>query len=386
MSKHRSEFENKVADLNHYARVLNQSSSEDDVVSLSIEATENLIGFTHTTYVEPTDGSLRVVDTTTDRVERGDEHEAVASEAYETKDSVVVSGDDIDVSVYSDAEVVVAVPVTVADDVVGVIETVSEDDTDGYESASLDDESEGVHLLEILASHAGTAISNIRSMDELERRKEVIQTYDALLRHDLRNKLDSIESHARRLSERYPDDDSVGSLLDSVESADHVLTKTHSLVRGTRHEPETRRVSLIEQVEEAVDDADDYENLSVEYDPDDFETAVVADGMLSSVLSNLVTNAGFHNEGDVNVRLSTDKTDDEISVIISDDGHGVSDSIKDRIFEMGFSGEDSEGAGIGLGYARRMVERYGGDIEVGDSDLGGAEFVLTLRKPVSETE
>lgn len=364
-------------------------------MSLSIEATENLIGLTHTTYFEPTDGVLNVVDTTTttDRVETDDANAdgSVAREAYETKDSVVVSGDDIDVSVYSDAETVVAVPVTVADDVVGVIETVSlstetQEGDDDSDRGCLDAESEMVHLLEILASHAGTAISNIRSMDELERRKEIIQTYDALLRHDLRNKLDSVESHARRLSEKYPDDSSAESLLTSVESADHVLTKTHSLVRGTRSEPETRRVSLLGEVEEAIDDADGYENLSVEYDPTDFETHVVADCMLSSVLSNLVTNAGFHNQGDVNVRLSTDKTEDEISVIISDDGRGVPDSIKDRIFEMGFSGEDSEGAGIGLGYARRMVERYGGSIDVGDSDSGGAEFVVTLRKPVSETE
>jgi signal transduction histidine kinase len=67
---------------------------------------------------------------------------------------------------------------------------------------------------------------------------------------------------------------------------------------------------------------------------------------------------------------------DHVELVVADDGAGVDPSLRDRVFEPGASG-GSDGAGLGLGIARRVARSFGGDVRL-DPDATGAVFVVTL--------
>ena len=70
----------------------------------------------------------------------------------------------------------------------------------------------------------------------------------------------------------------------------------------------------------------------------------------------------------------------EVVVGIADDGSGIPEGIRDKLFEMGAKGPDSEGTGFGLGFVRALTESYGGSVGVHESSAGGADFRVRLER------
>ena len=76
-------------------------------------------------------------------------------------------------------------------------------------------------------------------------------------------------------------------------------------------------------------------------------------------------------------------TGQEAVLTIDDDGPGINEADRDRIFER-FTrlsearNRDTGGAGLGLAVVKALVTELGGQITVGESPLGGARFTITL--------
>ncbi len=105
----------------------------------------------------------------------------------------------------------------------------------------------------------------------------------------------------------------------------------------------------------------------------------MADNMLSAVIYNIVSNAVKHCGSDVNVRIEAGERGDWIEIRIIDDGKGIPDEIKEKVFEEGFKHE-SAGSGLGLFLAKKVIERYGGKISVEDNEPRGTVFKILLKK------
>ncbi len=70
---------------------------------------------------------------------------------------------------------------------------------------------------------------------------------------------------------------------------------------------------------------------------------------------------------------------DAVEIAISDNGPGIPDEIKTRVFDPFFTTKPAgAGTGIGLAVSRGIVEAHGGTLTLGQSDSGGARFVLHL--------
>jgi signal transduction histidine kinase len=380
MSSQEPDFTSQVADLNKYGQALNNCESVEEVVSLSLEAVSLLFGFPYTTFVEVRDGDLRVVHSTYPAVSAGDEPLAVAYEAFESGETTVRSGE-----AAGEAEdgvgATVAVPATIASDVVAIIVTRS------VETQEFGDEV--VRPLEILSTHAATAIGNIRSRERLERarrdlekRKEMVEMYDRLLRHDLGNDLQVISAFSDEIAQNVDGEwgDYAERVHRTAEGAMDLIRRVGDLVSTLERQDEPTPRSLSAILSAVVADTrDQYETLTVEFDPEAFDVRVYGGDLLDSVFTNVLTNAAVHNEGAVNVRIRrADARDGRVTVSIADDGRGVPDDVSDRLFEMGVKSEDSDGTGFGLGFAKALTESYGGDIDVTESDRGGADFRITL--------
>jgi len=98
-------------------------------------------------------------------------------------------------------------------------------------------------------------------------------------------------------------------------------------------------------------------------------------------ISNLVNNAARYATSQV--RVSLERDGGWVRVIVEDDGPGVADEDRERIFDP-FSrldearSRDTGGIGLGLPIARRAARSHGGDIQVDSSELGGARFAWSV--------
>ncbi|MEU5714298.1 HAMP domain-containing sensor histidine kinase [Streptomyces sp. NPDC020403] len=104
-------------------------------------------------------------------------------------------------------------------------------------------------------------------------------------------------------------------------------------------------------------------------------------GQLARVVGNLLDNAERHAAGSVTVAVRAERGD--VLVEVADDGAGVPEEERDRIFERFVRLDDARsrddgGAGLGLAIARDVAARHGGTLTVGTAPQGGAAFVLRL--------
>jgi signal transduction histidine kinase len=103
---------------------------------------------------------------------------------------------------------------------------------------------------------------------------------------------------------------------------------------------------------------------------------------LGRALENLITNANRHAASQVLVQ--TQAMDDRtIELRVDDDGSGIPEADRSRIFERFVRLDDARarddgGSGLGLAIVRATAQAHGGSIRVEDSPLGGASFVLAL--------
>jgi signal transduction histidine kinase len=385
-----------------YSREIYHLESVEEVAMLSMEATPRFIdGHPSPTLAEIRGGELRVLESLRSGVHEGDDPGSLARRAYETGNVVVCAREDVEIAYRNDSVEVVnpgdydgcphgavslAAPTVYYDEMAesGAVLLLDWSGLDRLEEYH-------VKPADYFAEHIATAIVNIRSHERLERarndlakRKEMVEVYDRLLRHDLGNDLQVIAGFSDTMATAVEDDDQLANYVEKIqrtaESAAELIDNVGETVKTLEKEGEPEVRALEPIMTGVVEDVGTrFEKLTTEYDPAAFEYQVYAGDLLDSVFANILSNTVVHNEGEITVRLWTEEPGpDSVVVMIADDGAGIAEEVRDEVFEMGQKGPDSEGTGFGLGLARTLLESYGGGIGVRESDRGGAEFRITL--------
>ena len=118
-------------------------------------------------------------------------------------------------------------------------------------------------------------------------------------------------------------------------------------------------------------------DLRVDGDP----VAVADPARLTQVLSNLLTNA--YRYGGSNIALATKTSDGDVVVSVTDDGPGVEEELRSRVFDPFSRGTMSStvgGSGLGLAIVKTLVDALGDEIWYEAPEGGGARFCVRLRK------
>jgi PAS domain S-box-containing protein len=169
-----------------------------------------------------------------------------------------------------------------------------------------------------------------------------------------------ISQNARRL------DRMVGDFLDFER-----------LARGVA-EPNYERVDVGALIREIVAESElvAERQLAVEVAP----IAVRADaGMLERIVENLLGNTAKHTPAAARIWVTLTRRDDGVELIVEDDGPGVPDEDKERIFEPFRQGSSAAtGSGVGLALVARFAELHDGRAWVEDRPGGGSSFHVTL--------
>jgi signal transduction histidine kinase len=100
---------------------------------------------------------------------------------------------------------------------------------------------------------------------------------------------------------------------------------------------------------------------------------------IAQVVGNLVENALRHGEGTVTVTVAGRDGDEPGAVVmVEDEGRGIPEEERDRIFAKFWRANRRRGTGLGLYIVKGLVEAHGGTISAGSAASGGARFRLVL--------
>jgi signal transduction histidine kinase len=95
------------------------------------------------------------------------------------------------------------------------------------------------------------------------------------------------------------------------------------------------------------------------------------------VLWQLVTNACQHGGEGVQVRLSAREEHGAVRLVVTDDGRGISEANRARVFDPFFTtARDAGGTGLGLTIAQAMLRAFGARLELLPAGERGAAFAL----------
>lgn len=125
--------------------------------------------------------------------------------------------------------------------------------------------------------------------------------------------------------------------------------------------------------------------ISLEHEVED---EIWVDGnpaLLSRLLSNLISNAYRYGKDDGHIKVRLKKSQDEVTLSVSDDGIGISREDKEKIFRRFYQADSSRtgsGTGLGLSMVKEIASFHGGSMSVESEPGKGSEFTFHL--PVKE--
>ncbi|WP_205480714.1 sensor histidine kinase [Sphingomonas arenae] len=198
----------------------------------------------------------------------------------------------------------------------------------------------------------------------------------------LREPLDSIIHEAEQIAERAEGplrSDYAAYASDIASAGRHLLEVLRSM--GTDEVEDHDRVDLAELAREAialVQTQASEQRISLEQEGPQQLAACGQSRAVTQILVNLIGNAVRHSPPNGTVRVILSAAD-MAHVTVSDEGPGVADADRERIFEKFEQAEPrGEGAGLGLAISRRLARSLGGDIRLDSREGEGARFTLAL--------
>lgn len=249
------------------------------------------------------------------------------------------------------------------------------------------------------------ALENSTNAREKEAAKLVAQNEQLranLLRsisHDLRTPLTSISGNASNLlSNPQSFDDGTRQQIyqDIYDDSMWLINLVENLLAVTRIEEGNMKLRLsTELIDDAINEALRHLNqrgashIITAESSDDLLLARMDARLIVQVIINLVDNAIKYTPAGSQITLSSRKDGRQVVVSIADNGPGIPDSEKSKVFQMFYSGsnpiaDSRRSMGLGLALCKSIINAHGGQITLSDNVPHGAVFTFTL--PAGEVQ
>lgn len=243
------------------------------------------------------------------------------------------------------------------------------------------------------ASLSQAESSFISENDDIEKKYEYISTKSKVISHDIRNHLSVIDLYSKIMEKRLETVtnkelkdsilNAVTSIKKSKESIDVLLNELRT-IQGVKLE--TKNFSaILESAINLVLAKASQKNIKIEVSNQFKGDILVDENKLLNVMINLFYNAmdAIANDNEGIISVKTEETDDNmLKILIADNGCGISEDVKEKIFEDGYSSKSHNGTGSGLGLyisKEAMKEQYG-DLRLVSSEDNKTVFEITVPK------
>lgn len=219
--------------------------------------------------------------------------------------------------------------------------------------------------------------SRVKAEDQINKLNDTLKIITKVLRHDLANAF----THINFSIELFGDSKEKKYLKEISTSAKHgisVIDKMKELEGMVNQGANLSDVSLKEVLNQVT------ANYKIDINIVGLknELKVVADQGLNSVFENIISNAIRHAKvSKLDIKITT--AEKKVIIKFIDQGKGIPDSVKDKVFDEGFKYGETANTGLGLYIVMQTIKRYGGTISVEDNKPKGTVFIIELKKSTS---
>ncbi|GEM_PF-1078846 len=237
--------------------------------------------------------------------------------------------------------------------------------------------SEYLNTALIIAKASSLVVSNIRRYEELSESKkqqrelaDMLMVMNKILRHDIANNL-NVEINAIELYNLKKED----RFLKMAQDCAHRSAKTIENMKDIEESLFSDERDLLPyHVRNTIESTCSHFDILSNIEGD---ALIMADSALPSTIENIVRNAQVHGKADdVQIFIEDDET--KCTINIQDNGIGIPEEIKTRIFDEGVKYGDTGNTGLGLYIVKKTIERYKGTVSVKNNEPKGATFVIEL--------
>ena len=267
------------------------------------------------------------------------------------------------------------------DDGVGALELLNK------AGGEVDFNDDDLKLALMIANHVSTAIglAQIRERRAREERLSIIGQFLSSVLHDLKTPMTVVSGFTQMMVEE-PEEERrraySQTVLRQVNLINTMTKETLAFARGDR-QLWPRRVYLhkfFEELAEQLNHGLHERGIRIELNLRDRGVAVFDEHKIERAVHNLARNAAEaigEKGGRFLIRVDRRAEDGALVLSFIDDGPGIPNEIRDRVFESFRSHGKAEGTGLGLAIVRKVVEDHGGSIEL-ESQPGHTEFTIVL--------
>ncbi|WP_306574270.1 sensor histidine kinase KdpD [Anaerotruncus massiliensis (ex Togo et al. 2019)] len=256
----------------------------------------------------------------------------------------------------------------------------------------------------ILIAMLGEFALALEKMREAEQKKRISMQVEQeqlranLLRaisHDLRTPLTSISGNAGILmgsAEKLGEEKKHQLYTDIYDDAMWLINLVENLLSVTRIENGTMNIRMEpELLDEVIGEAllhlsrRSCEHTIATVQEDDLLMARMDSRLIIQVIINIVNNAVKYTPAGSRITISARREGEMVRVEIADDGGGIPDEAKEKLFQMFYTaqhkrgGDSRRGLGLGLSLCKSIITAHGGTITVRDNLPHGTVFSFTLQ-------
>jgi signal transduction histidine kinase len=256
----------------------------------------------------------------------------------------------------------------------------SSHDEIGNLASSFNEMSEQLYLTKKRMEEAGKKLIHAEKLASIGR-------LSASIAHEIRNPLTSVKLNVQKISESECwGEIEKGHLEITQEGIEQIENFIKELLNFTRvsdlNFDEFPMEQIIDSSVKMVADSLELKNIRVKKDYQKHLPPVFVDGdKIRLVIVNILRNAyeELDEGGEIRINLSLheEEEDKQIRIEISDNGRGISETEWENIFEP-FYTTKSDGVGLGLANAQKIVEQHNGSIEILKREGKGACFEIFI--------
>ena len=205
--------------------------------------------------------------------------------------------------------------------------------------------------------------------------------------HEIKNPLTPIQLSAQRLRKRYLDtitndrdifDQCTGTIIKQVDEIKRLVTEFSDFARMPRIKKQ--QADIIAMAEDTlVLYREGHKHITFTLDHDDIQPFSFDPVQVKRVLINLLDNAVtvLSAGGSIATEIRLDEQEGIVRLTVKDDGPGMTDQVRMRLFEPYFSTRKS-GTGLGLAIANTIITEHNGTIRVRNNTPTGTVFTVEL--------
>ena len=189
--------------------------------------------------------------------------------------------------------------------------------------------------------------------------------------HQVRTPLASTLLYAGQLDSADPRQARIaGKIVNGLRELRRMADDMLGFAAGTRCSRERVNVTVLLQElrDELAGQLADGSSLAVSVTDPDLEVTANHDS-LKGAIANLVCNADEAASGNANILLHGHRFGDRVHLCVTDDGPGIADEIRARLFEPFFTTR-SNGTGLGLAVVKAVARAHDGRVDFTTSELG----------------